>query len=246
MTQAVEGYIAVPPDSLEPGAKFVRQFIYLIGQPNGIMQSVCVEGIITCDPATGNPLKPITYAQGESIVKLLKRNTEDRKVIIDRLPALVKGIQYPNGITTQNLKDAGRQRVSIVFQAVAPAVADTLLSIIKKIDGVALAASTTIPVTNNKTLRIESMTFSVKAGAAAAAFATFTLRINPTGVALIGTQSELRVDLGNTAATIGAADKITIPFPDGFEVKSPQQIGISAAAQAITNVLSVSLNGFEY
>jgi len=139
-----------------------------------------------------------------------------------------------------------RNRVSITFQSTATATADTLLSLVKSINGNAQAGATSIAVTSGKTLRITSMTFSLKANAAAAAFATFTVRLNPTGAAVIGSQSELRVDLGNTAATAGAADKVTLAFPDGFELSGAQQLAISAAAQATTNILSVALNGYEY
>jgi hypothetical protein len=160
-------------------------------------------------------------------------------------PTITKGTQGANGFTTQDLKDAGRARVSIVFQGTG-AVADALLSLVKSTNGVAATGATTIPVAANKRLRITSMTFSVKANAAAAAFATFTLRINPAGAAIITSQSELRVDLGNTEAVAGAARAITIPFPDGFELSGTDQLAVSAAAQATTNILSVSLNGFEY
>ena len=89
-------------------------------------------------------------------------------------------------------------------------------------------------------------TFSLRANAAAAAFATFSLRVNPAGAAVIGSQSELRVDLGNTEAVAGAARSVTITFPDGFELSGTQQFAVSASAQAVTNILSVTLTGYEY
>jgi hypothetical protein len=139
-----------------------------------------------------------------------------------------------------------RTRVSIVFQAVAPATADTLLSLVKSTAGVAAGGATTIAVTAGKILRITTMTFAVKANAAAAAFATYNLRINPAGAAVIGSQSEFRVDLGNTEAVAGAARSIAVPIPDGLELSGTQQLAVSAAAQAVTNILSVALTGYEY
>lgn len=160
-------------------------------------------------------------------------------------PTITKGTQGATGFTTQNLKDAGRARVSITFQGVG-AIADALLTLVKSTNGTVAAGATTQPVAANKILRITAMTFSVKANAAVAAFATFTLRINPAGVAAIGSQIELRVDLGNTEAVIGAARAITIPVPDGFELSGTTQLAVSAVCQAITNILSVTLTGFEY
>lgn len=161
-------------------------------------------------------------------------------------PAITKGTQGTVGVTTQALKDAGRARVSIIFMAVAPAVADTLLSLIKVTNGVAAAGATSIGVTAGKTLSISSITFSIKANAAAAAFATLTLRQNPAGATVLASVAETRVDVGNTAATIGAADKVEAIFPDGMEFSGTQTLGISLAAQAITNIISISINGFEY
>ena len=119
-------------------------------------------------------------------------------------------------------------------------------SIIKMTAGVASAGATSIAVATGKTLRISSVTLSLKANAAAAAFATLTLRTNPTGATLISSPSEVRLDVGATGATIGAADKVEIIFPDGIEFSGAETIGISLSAQAITNIVSISANGFEY
>ena len=164
----------------------------------------------------------------------------------DRVRLSAKGVQATTALATQDLKDSGRARVSITFMAVAPAVADTLLTLVKATNGVAAAGATSIGVAAGKTLRITSITFSIKANAAAAAFATLTFRQNPVGATAIGSVAEYRVDVGNTAATIGAADKVVVEFPDGMEFSGAQTLGISLAAQAITNIISISLNGFEY
>lgn len=161
-------------------------------------------------------------------------------------PAITKGTQGTVGHTTQDLKDAGRARVSVTFQAVAPALADTLLTLVKVTNGAVAAGATSIGVTAGKTLRISSITLSVKANAAAAAFATLTFRQNPTGATVITSVSEMRVDVGNTAATIGASDKVEVIFPDGMEFSGTQTFGCSLSAQAITNIISMSANCFEY
>ena len=164
----------------------------------------------------------------------------------DRVRLSAKGVQATTALATQDLKDSGRARVSITFMAVAPAVADTLLSLVKVTNGVAAAGATSIGVAAGKTLSISSITFSIKANAAAAAFATLTFRQNPAGATAIGSIAECRVDVGNTAATIGASDKVEVLFPDGMEFSGTQTLGISLAAQATTNIISISINGFEY
>jgi hypothetical protein len=188
---------------------------------------------------------PATLGQKAMAAALAVSIASDQSAVPVTAPTITKGTQGANGFTTQDLKDAGRARVSIVFQGTG-AVADALLSLVKSTNGTAAAGATSIAVAANKRLRITSMTFSVKANAAAAAFATFTLRINPTGAALIGSQSEFRVDLGNTEAVVGAARSICIPIPDGLELSGTEQLAVSALAQATTNILSVTLTGFEY
>lgn len=157
-----------------------------------------------------------------------------------------KGVQSQTFLAAQEAKDTGRSRVVISFEAVAPATADTLLTLVKKTNGVAAAGATTIPVAAGKTLRIVCVTFSIKANAAAAAFGTLTLRENPAGAVVIGSPTWGRIDIGNTANTVGAADKIVVPYPDGVEFSGANQIGASLAAQAVTNIISIEMIGFEY
>ena len=139
-----------------------------------------------------------------------------------------------------------RTRVEIIFQAVAPATADTLLSLVKVTDGVAAGGATSIAVATGKILRITSAEFSVQAGAAAAAFGTLNLRSNPSGATVIGSQSIGRFDVGNTEAVVGAARSIVVPINDGIEFEGANTIGASLAAQATTNVISICLRGYEY
>lgn len=139
-----------------------------------------------------------------------------------------------------------RSRVTVGFQGVAPATADTLLSLVKTTQGVAAAGATSISAATGKTLRLTSILFSLKANAAAAAFATMSLRSNPTGATVIGSQSEIRLDVGNTAAAVGAVVYATAPLPEGFEISGAQTIGVSLAAQATTNIVSIALTGYEY
>lgn len=143
-------------------------------------------------------------------------------------------------------KDYGRTRLAIIFQGTAPATADTLLTLVRVADGVAGAGTTTVAITAGKKLRITGIVLGVKAGAATAAYATLNLRVNPSGAAVIGSQSELRLDCGVTGAAIGSAISTTLPLGDGIEFTGAQQIGVSLSAQATTNVISVTLLGYEY
>ncbi len=160
--------------------------------------------------------------------------------------SLSVAIASDQGNLPVQLKDSGRVRCTIKFQSTATATGDTILSLTKQLAGVDGSPATTIAVTAAKRLRITNISFSVKAGAAAAAFATLTLRTNPSGNAIISSPSFFRIDLGNTGATIGAADKVDVCIPDGLEFSGAEQICASLAAQATTNIISVTLSGYEY
>jgi hypothetical protein len=143
------------------------------------------------------------------------------------------------------VKDDGRVRCCIKFQNTS-AVAETLLSVVKQLAGVDAAGATSIGVTAGKRLRITSVAYTLKANAAAAAFATLHIRSNPAGATVIGSPSILRAELGLTAATIGSALSYDLAIPDGIEFSGAETLGITLACQATTNIHSISLIGFEY
>lgn len=142
--------------------------------------------------------------------------------------------------------DSNRTRVVIKFESTATATADTLLSLIKQIAGVDAGGATSIGVTTNKVLRITGGQFSCKAGAAAAAFASLTLRQNPAGATVIGSPSWGRFDTEITTAVISDAKWVFFNFSEAQEFSGAQTLGASLAAQATTNIISLVLYGYEY
>lgn len=143
-------------------------------------------------------------------------------------------------------EDFARTRVSILFQGTAPATADTLLTLVPIRDGVAGGGVTSVGVTAGRKLRLTSVEFSLTANAAAAAFGTMTLRQNPSGATVIGSQSEGAWSVGNTENVAGAARAIVVPFAHTVEFGGAQSLGVSLSAQATTNIISICLRGYEY
>ena len=142
--------------------------------------------------------------------------------------------------------DPLRTRVVIKFEAVAPATADTLLSLVKQTAGVDAAGATSIGVTANKVLRITGGRVSCKSNAAAIAFSTLTLRQNPAGATAIGSPSWGRYDTENTAAVANDSRFAFFTFDEAQEFSGVQTLGASLSAQAITNIMSIVLYGYEY
>ena len=142
--------------------------------------------------------------------------------------------------------DPLRIRVVIKFEAVAPGTADTLLTLVKQVGGVDGAGTTSVGVTTNKVLRITGGHVSIKSNAAASAFMTMTLRQNPTGATVLGSSSWGRHDSGLTAAAVNSALTERLNFGEGQEFSGAQTLGISLSAQAVTNIISIVLYGYEY
>lgn len=162
------------------------------------------------------------------------------------LPALPTGTNTIGKVQCANL--TSRIRVIYKFHNVAPATADTLLSLTRLLEGQADSTTTTFAVTSGKRQRIQGIKLGVKANAAAAAWATATVRVNTAGAAVIGSPSYFRLDIGLTAAA--ASSTVTPAYidfgDDGIELSGTEQIGISLAAQAVTNIISLEMWGYEY
>jgi hypothetical protein len=254
-TQPVSGTVAV---SNFPATQAVTGTFWQATQPVSIASAVPVTdngGSLTVDGTVGvsgsvavtgtfwQATQPVSLA---SLPALAAGTNNIGDVDVLTLPALPTGTNTIGKVQCVNLPS--RVRVIFKFHAVAPATADTLLSLTRHMAGSADSTTTTFAVTASKVLRIQGMKLGVKANAAAAAWATATLRVNISGAAVIGSPSYARLDVGLTAAV--ANSTVTPAYldfgDDGLEFSGTEQIGISLAAQAVTNIISLEMWGYEY
>jgi len=162
---------------------------------------------------------------------------------------LTKGTQGAAGFSVQELKDAGRNYVSFTATAAAGVTAEALLSLSQNKQGTVTAGVTSYTVTSGKTFRVTSISVSVKSAAAAIAFSRLSLRHNPAGATIATSPVAYLVPEVNTnSATSGTSAWITVDIPDGIEFygNGTQTIGVSHLDQATTNILNVTVCGFEY
>jgi hypothetical protein len=162
---------------------------------------------------------------------------------------VIKGTQGARAITTQDIKDSGRTYVTFTATAAAGVIAETLLSMAQNKQGVNTAGVTSYTITSGKTLRITSIAVSVRSAAAAIAFARVALRHNTAGATTSASPIAYLVPEVNTLnATLGSGGDIAIDIPDGLEFygNGTQSIGISHLDQATTNILNVTISGYEY
>lgn len=167
--------------------------------------------------------------------------------------ALTKGAQGATGVSTQDLKDAGR--TAVVFSATAAAAGattvETAITLVKSAGTGATSSAASFVVTSGKRFRITSITVATRGNAVATAQATtFNLRINTGGAVTTSSTPIILSARCANAATANAYDRFSIPIPDGLEIlgDGTLQIGITAAATFVTNAPTwdVLIAGFEY
>ena len=167
--------------------------------------------------------------------------------------ALVKGAQGATGISTQDLKDAGR--TPIVLYAVAAVAGatgvETAISL-TKLSGVASTVSgASFVISAGKTFRITSIFLATRGSATATAQSTtFSFRLNATGAVTTTSAPVFLQSRSVTPATASAWDRLALPLPDGFEIvgNGTLQIGVTAISTFVTNAptLDVLITGYEY
>jgi hypothetical protein len=130
--------------------------------------------------------------------------------------------------------------------AVAGTVAEGLMTLTPMRDGANGTAGTSFQPTTGKALRITGLVMSVRASAAVASWARFTLRMTATGAVAAASPVITAIEVGTPAQVIGATATIPFDVPDGLELTGNMQFGVSQIAAATTVLETVTVVGFEY
>lgn len=169
------------------------------------------------------------------------------------LSVLTKGTQGATGVSTQDLKDAGRVAVSFTTEFSPIAVTEAMLSMSVSKDGATPTATTSYAITTGKRLRITSISsFVENTLGASIQRAYFRMRFAATGGALVTSPLQLSVP----TAAAGVVKSMAGSFedvPDGLEFLGDgvRAIGFSLQAPdwvtaASTLKVYVTVIGFEY
>lgn len=159
--------------------------------------------------------------------------------------AIAKGVQGTNGVTTQDLKDAGRVMVSFSATQIAGVTVEALISLTPYRDLVVGTAATTFAVTAGKRLRIQSMTVTWRNNTAAAGGVTVRLRFLA-GVVAVTSPVYASLNASTGLATIGSGTSAFEDFPDGLELSGTMQLGISQIATGAVSGFDINVIGYEY
>lgn len=168
-------------------------------------------------------------------------------------PTLTKGTQGAQGVSTQDLHNAGRNaRIFILDVYTAAPVAEALVSVAQWYGNAAVAVTTTpavVPV--GKTLRLTSWQI-MYSSLATAGHAVVRARINTGGVAVLASPLAFEFFAGSEAAVAGVTTMLSGEFPEGFEIPAGAGIGFTMAGYGPTGTLTLEggvrfvVSGYEY
>ena len=153
--------------------------------------------------------------------------------------AIYEGVQQP--------KDAGRTYLALTAARVTGVASETLLSCTQNKGGTT-SSVTSYTVSTGKTLRVQSISATIRGSSTAAAVnGVVNLRAAASGIA---TTSPLVMTLDIPAVTDTAAagngTAVSVPIPDGLEFASTTQIALTQNCSTTSSTVSVTLIGFEY
>lgn len=174
-------------------------------------------------------------------------------VDVSRLPALTKGTQGATGVSTQNLKDAGRVTISMTAEFSPALIAEALLSMSISKDGATPTTATSYVPTAGKRFRLSSLMYSVENTLGTSVQRSYLrYRMAVTGGLLV--TSPLQVSMAAAASgTVKSMASTFLDIPDGMEILGDGTKAIGFTEQTPDWVVSVATSkiyvtaiGFEY
>lgn len=206
----------------------------------------------------------VTWTSGTSITingrstnavnasKIIKLATSGLSIGTVQMAALTKSTQGTTGVTTQDLKDAGRVNVAMTcYQAAGIITTEALFAVATfsfSRDGAAATTGQQLVVTTAKRFRMQSIVVGVKNTAAAAGTSKLALRYNAAGGAITNASTILTIlDMGTNGATANAYIGPTeMALPDGVELIAGSTFGFTSLCSAVTMLHTITVNGYEY
>lgn len=158
---------------------------------------------------------------------------------------LTKGTQGATGVSTQDLKDAGRVLKTYSASAVAGVTTEALVTLTPYADLAAGGTATTFAVTAGKRLRLQTIILTWRNNTAAAGGVTIRLR-TLVGTVLVTSPVQASLNATTSLATIGSGFTTTIILPDGLELSGTMQFGLTQLAVGAVVGFDVHVIGYEY
>lgn len=179
--------------------------------------------------------------------------TSTIQVNINGLPGITKGTQGATGITTQDLKDAGRTAIMfyVTSSTVGATGVESALTFTKSAGTGSTSSAYTFVITSGKRFRITYISIATQANASATTHSTvFNLRLNTAANCNAGSTPVLGSWRSASAAVAGQWDRMVIPIGEGYEIAGNGTIQLCASVNStfVTNAPTADMTiiGYEY
>jgi hypothetical protein len=167
---------------------------------------------------------------------------------------LTKAVQGATGVTTQDLKDAGRSARTITLDSFAvAATAETLNTMSYSTDNATLTTGTSYTVTAGKRFRLQAIMAALHtiAGNTTAVSVIVRLRVNNAGAGIVTSPVQMVIPIAGVAAANQSVGPDIIPIPDGWEFVAGAGLAITTAcpgfvATTAAPKVDIALIGYEY
>lgn len=155
-------------------------------------------------------------------------------------------VSAAGALRVEQLTNVGRVRFTLAISTTAPTTTATLATSNPVRAGVAGTAAGSHAVTAGKRLRITSASVIVRSTTAALPWVAVELRSNPSGAVTASSPMVLYLGAAGTAAASGNTGTAALSIEEGVEFTGTEQIGMTVAGNVNTNVVQVTLLGYEY
>lgn len=168
--------------------------------------------------------------------------------------AITKGAQGATGVTTQDLKDAGRSARTITLDSFAVvATAETLMTMSYSTDNGALTTGTSYTVTTAKRFRIQAILASIHTivGNTTAVNCILRMRVNNAGAGIVTSPVQLIAPIPGIAAANGSSGPNNIAVPDGWEFVAGAGVAFTITCSGFVATVAspkvdLTIIGYEY
>lgn len=167
---------------------------------------------------------------------------------------ITKATQGTTGVTTQDLKDAGRVSKNITLDSFAVAsTAETLNTTSLSSDNGTVTTGTSQAVTAAKRFRMQQISAFIHTitGNTTAVNVIVRVRVNNGGVAIVSSPVQFVFAIQGVAAANQAGIPVVINIPDGYELVAGAGIGVTTTCSGFVTTtaapkVDISITGYEY
>lgn len=189
-----------------------------------------------------------TGATGVALDVALQPDSSARQAVVigDPVGTQTASVSASGALKVEPAINVGRTRFTLAISTTAPPTSATIQSASPIRAGVAGSGATSHSVTAGKRLRITSMSLAVRSTSAAVPWALAELRSNPAGATTASSPMVLYLGAGGTTAASGNTGTASLSIEEGVEFTASETIGVTLQGNVNTNVVQVTLLGYEY